>query len=199
MKFDLYDFDKTVFPHDSETCFLFFCMLRRPWLLLIAPYLLVCLILFFAGCGDRFKGRCFAFLRFIDGEKMAKRFWEKHSKDIYPFFLPENRKNPTVVCSASPEFLLKDICAKFGVHTLVATRMNPKTGEIIGKNCKNTEKVVRLNESLPGAQYENVFSDSAFSDIHIFRLGTRCYFTRGGKPKETPLADIEKRIGKKSD
>ena len=196
MKFDIYDFDKTVFPYDSETCFLFYCLLRRPWLIVIAPYLLVCLALFFAGFGDKYKGRCFTFLRFINAEKMVDGFWAKREKDIFPFFLPVNRKNPAVVCSASPEFLLRGVCNKYGVHTLVATRMNPKTGKIDGKNCKDIEKVSRLNTALPGAQYENVFSDSASNDIHIFRLGTRCFLTKGGKPRETSLADIEKQVGK---
>ena len=77
MKYDLYDFDKTVYPYDSETVFLFHCLFRKPWLLILSPWLLLNLILFFLGFGDKFKGRCFTFLRFIDGEKEAKKFWEK--------------------------------------------------------------------------------------------------------------------------
>lgn len=56
------------------------------------------------------KGRFFCFLRFVNTEKMVKKFWEKNEKRIYPFFRPENRDLPAVVCSASPEFLLRPIC-----------------------------------------------------------------------------------------
>ena len=94
MKYDLYDFDKTVYPYDSETVFLFHCLFRKPWLLILSPWLLLNLILFFLGFGDKFKGRCFTFLRFIDGEKEAKKFWEKQEKKIYPFFRPETESAP---------------------------------------------------------------------------------------------------------
>ena len=156
MKYDLYDFDKTVYPYDSETVFLFHCLFRKPWLLILSPWLLLNLILFFLGFGDKFKGRCFTFLRFIDGEKEAKKFWEKQEKKIYPFFRPENRERPTVVCSASPEFLLRPICEKYGVDTMIATRMDPRTGTIIGRNCKDKQKPLRIAEALPNAEFVNV-------------------------------------------
>ena len=111
MKFDLYDFDKTVFPVDSESVFYLFCLVRHPWLIVILPYQLVCLACFFLKIGgDKMKGRFFCFLRFVNTEKMVKKFWEKNEKRIYPFFRPENRDLPAVVCSASPEFLLRPIC-----------------------------------------------------------------------------------------
>ena len=99
MKFDLYDFDKTVFPVDSESVFYLFCLVRHPWLIVILPYQLVCLACFFLKIGgDKMKGRFFCFLRFVNTEKMVKKFWEKNEKRIYPFFRPENRDLPAVVC-----------------------------------------------------------------------------------------------------
>ena len=90
MKFDLYDFDKTVFPVDSESVFYLFCLVRHPWLIVILPYQLVCLACFFLKIGgDKMKGRFFCFLRFVNTEKMVKKFWEKNEKRIYPFFRPE--------------------------------------------------------------------------------------------------------------
>ena len=81
-EFDLYDFDKTVYPQDSETVFLFYCLFRRPCLLILAPYLLFNLILFFLGFGDKYKGKCFTFLRFIDGEKMFGEDYELCTVDM---------------------------------------------------------------------------------------------------------------------
>ena len=98
-EFDLYDFDKTVYPQDSETVFLFYCLFRRPCLLILAPYLLFNLILFFLGFGDKYKGKCFTFLRFIDGEKMAAEFWKNQRKRIYPIFNPET-STPSIVVVA---------------------------------------------------------------------------------------------------
>lgn len=193
-KFDLYDFDKTVYPQDSETVFLFYCILHRPYLILITPWLLLNLILFFLGFGDKYKGRCFSFLRFIDGEKMAERFWASQKKNIYPIFEPQNRERPVVVCSASPEFFLKPICREYGVHTLIATRMNPKTGEIQGFNCKDKQKPLRLAETLPDAKFINVYSDSLKNDIHIFELGERCFHAQKGILTEISIEEIRNKV-----
>ncbi len=198
MKFDLYDFDKTVYPHDSETDFLLYCMARKPWLAFLIPYQAVCLALFFLGFGDKFKGKCFVFLRFVDGEKEARRFWQKKRDRIYPIFNPENRSGrPIVVCSASPEFFLKPICDEFGVDVLIATRMDKKTGEIIGNNCKDKQKPLRLAERLPDAEFVNVYSDSLKNDIHIFRLGKKCFHAVKGTLTQMTLDEIEKRVQSK--
>lgn len=195
-KFDLYDFDKTVYPWDSETVFLFYCILHRPYLIILAPWLALNLILFFLGFGDKFKGRCFSFLPFIDGEKMAKKFWDKQQKNIYPIFNPENRERPVVVCSASPEFFLKPICEKYCVHTLIATRMNPKTGRIYGFNCKDKQKPVRIAETMPQAEFINVYSDSLKNDIHIFELGKRCFHAQKGVLTEMSIEEIRRKVNK---
>ena len=195
-KFDLYDFDKTVYPQDSETVFLFYCLLHRPYLIILAPWLLLNLILFFLGFGDQFKGRCFSFLRFIDGEKMAKKFWDNQQKNIYPIFEPSKRERPIVVCSASPEFFLKPICDKYEVHTLIATRMDSKTGKIYGYNCKDKQKPIRLAETLPNAEFINVYSDSLKNDIHIFELGQKCFHAKKGTLTEMSIEEIRKKVNK---
>ena len=195
-KYDLYDFDKTVYPWDSETVFLFYCILHRPYLIILVPWLAINLILFSLGFGDKFKGRCFSFLPFINGEKMAKNFWDKQQKNIYPIFNPENRERPVVVCSASPEFFLKPICEKYGVHTLIATRMNPKTGKIYGFNCKDKQKPLRLAKALPEAEFINVYSDSLKNDIHIFELGQKCFHARKGTLTEMSIEEIRRKVNK---
>ncbi len=195
-KYDLYDFDKTVYPQDSETVFLFYCLLRRPYLILLAPWLLLNLILFFLGFGDQFKGRCFSFLRFINGPKMAEKFWKNQKKNIYPIFNPENRTRPIVVCSASPEFFLKPICDEYKVDVMIATRMDPKTGRIDGFNCKDKQKPLRLAEALPDAKFINVYSDSLKNDIHIFELGQKCFHAQKGNLKEISIEEIRNKVNK---
>lgn len=196
MEFDLFDFDKTIFPYDSETIFLFYCLRKHPLLILTAPYLLFHLILFFLGFGSSHKGKCFAFLRFIDGEKEAEEFWKKNDGRIFDFFRKRDNSRPVVLCSASPEFLLKPFCEKYGIHTLVATRMDPGTGRIIGENCKDREKVIRLGEAVPDAVFKNVYSDNVKSDVYIFSLGEKCFVARHGTVTETPFEEIRKIAGK---
>ncbi len=95
-----------------------------------------------------------------------------------------DRTRPVVVCSASPEFLLQPICDALGVQHVIATQVDPKTGILLGKTCKHTEKVRRLNESLPDVVYDNVYSDSIKYDTPILKLGKSAYQIIRGVPKE---------------
>ena len=136
------------------------------------------------------KANSFCFLQSIDGEKFAEDYWDKNLKNIYPFFLPENRDLPAVVCSASPEFLLKPVCEKLCVDKVIGTQMDPKTGYIKGKNCKNAEKAARISKELPDYSFYCAYSDSLKHDKPILELGERAFLAKKGKIKEIHINRI---------
>ena len=191
MEYDIYDFDKTVYPHDSETVFLFYSMLTHPLLWFLIPYQIVCITLYALGAGDKYKGKCFVFLRFANGEKLVEKFWKKQTKRIYPIFEKERRGFPTLVCSASPEYLVKPLCEKYGVEKVIATKADIKDGVIIGKNCIRKEKVRRIKEELPDINIRKVISDDLKNDIPIFRLGKECYKAEKGILTKMSIEEIE--------
>lgn len=186
MKANLYDFDKTIFPTDSETIFWLFCLKKHPKLLRFLPGQMINMIRFSLKLGDtdKLKSRLFSFLKAVDSEKMVQDFWDENDKYIYPFFISRDTSLPTIVCSASPEFLLQPICDKLGVEKLIGTRMNPQTGEIAGRNCKSTEKVYRIEEEIPDYSFYCVYSDSLKHDGPIFALGERNFKATKGKIEE---------------
>ena len=179
MKLDIYDFDKTVLPYDSGSTFAIYCFLRHPYLLFLLPLYLGAALLFathIIGL-DRFKKRIFSFIRFINLDKNVKRFWDKHEKDIHPWFLKENRERECVIISASPDFLLEEIAKRLEVEYLICTRHDRKSGTLLYENCKCEEKVRRFRELFEGqdVEVENVYSDSIKFDRAIFSLGKRCF------------------------
>ena len=107
---DLYDFDKTVFYSDSGIQFWRFCIKKRPWLILYFPAQIVGGILFWfdIGTSARAKSLLTCFLKAIPWKKMVQEFWEENEKNIFPFFRPENRVRPAVVCSASLDFWIRE-------------------------------------------------------------------------------------------
>ena len=178
MEVDIYDFDKTVVPFDSGSTFLLFCVKRYPYLLLLLPYYLALGLLYGLRIFtlDRFKRHIFIAVRFIPLDKAVRAFWDRHERDVFPWFLPQNRARHTVVISASPDFLLREIAGRLQVETLLCTRHDPKTGTLLGRNCRGEEKVRRFHAAFgEDVRVRDVYSDSYRHDRPIFSLGERCF------------------------
>lgn len=190
---DLYDFDKTLLPFDSTTRFIFYCLLRYPWCLV--PILISGLAIIPAFLGiisfTDFKKVGFSFMMFIPRERAVKRFWDKYEKSLYPW--ARELKRPSVIISASPDFLLEEIYARLDFEMLICSRHNAKTGAIIGENCSCREKVRRLYEEYDrkAIRVVDVYSDSLGKDWPIFALAEgECYHIT--KNKKTPFKYEEK-------
>ncbi len=175
-KVDIYDFDKTVLPYDSALKYWGFCMLYRPWILVLLPLqfcwgmMMLCHIISVKTC----KKVSFWYINIINNERTVKKFWDRHEKDIYDWFRAENRQGETVVISASPDFLIEEICSRLGVDHVIATKYT-KRGTMIGENCRKSEKTRRFFEEIMDVEVENVYSDNTDHDRAIFDLGKQKY------------------------
>ncbi|MGN0458427.1 MAG: haloacid dehalogenase-like hydrolase [Eubacterium sp.] len=174
---DIYDFDKTIVPFDSGSLFSLYCFARYPWCIVVLPIIAVSMILMLLKIISftDFKKTCFMYVPLIPLKKAVKSFWDKHEKEVNPWFY--DRKRYAVVISASPDFLLEDISQRLGFDTLICTR-HGKNGIIIGENCRDEEKVRRLYEIFNRDEIEvmDVYSDSIRHDRPIFSLATdKCY------------------------
>jgi len=185
----LYDFDNTICAGDAGSGFWLFCLVRNPWLIVFLPVQAIGSFCYMLGIFHKIQRKfsVYCFLRVIDSEKMVEKFWDKRQKRIFPFFLERKRDLPTVVCTASPDFIIKPICERLGVEKVIATKVNTKTGKMISKACKRSEKVIRLEEELPGCEFSEVYSDSLKNDIFILKLGQRAFHTVHGKVSEIQL------------
>ncbi|HOO25684.1 MAG TPA: HAD-IB family phosphatase [Clostridiales bacterium] len=183
MKVDLYDFDKTVCPNDTAPVFWFYCLRKHPVIARHIPKQTLAFIKFLLGKYDttQFKEISFCFLADLDAERVAEKFWERRIKKIYPFFLPQNRDLPAVVVSASAEFMIKPVCDALGVHKLIGTQMDPKTGKIKGKNCRGPEKAQRIKNELEGYTFVKAYSDSLKNDGPMLDLALESYLANKGK------------------
>lgn len=192
---DIYDFDKTVVPFDSGSKFWFYCLVRNPWIVFCSLYQGIRALPFVLGLADldSAKKELFCFVRFINLEKNVKKFWDKYEKTVFEWFRKANRERPAVVISASPDFLLEEICSRLEVETLICTRHDRKTGTLIGRNCKGEEKVIRFNQQVSHSKVINVYSDSLKSDKPIFSLGERCFHIQpDGERRQFEFAQMYK-------
>ncbi len=179
---NLYDFDKTIFYKDSGSLFLFYIVRKKfslfPYLLKAGFY--ACLWGLKIVSAETFKTKAFSVLKRIDAEKIAQEFWDEYKDEHFPYY-DGNLQEDDVICSASPEFLVKAFFDKVNpTATVIATKCDIATGETEGKNCKGEEKVARLN-ALGFTEFENVYSDS-LTDIPILKMGKNSYLIKKGVP-----------------
>lgn len=183
MRIDLYDFDKTVYPSDSTMAFWLFCICRYPWILIYFPVQAVLFLLW----GVRilhtgtFKSLFLRFVWLIPTRRAVCRFWDQQEDKIYPWFHKAQRLRYTVVISASPDYLLEEICRRLQVDRLICTKGDSVTGKLLSPNCKGEEKVRRLYAEAEAFTVDTVYSDSLRSDAPIFALGETKIHTVSGR------------------
>ena len=176
---NIYDFDKTIFYPDSTASFFRYCLKKIPFTVVpTLPRTAAAALRYRAGKlrAKEFKQQLFSFLPAVgDLDALVADFWAKNEKRIGAWYLGQKRDDDLII-SASPRFLLAPICDKLGV-TLIATEMDPKTGQISGENCRDVEKPKRLFAAFPEARTERFYSDS-LSDAPMAELANEAYLVK---------------------
>ena len=176
---DVYDFDGTLYRGDSTADFFMHCLRNYPRIALTLPRTGVAA----AACfglhvvdKTRFKRALYHFLPHVPSVPYeVRRFWSHHKSAIDGPCAPQEGD---LVISASPEFLLRDICAERGWQ-LIASQVDPCTGHVLGPNCSGYEKVERLYERFPDVHVERFFSDS-LNDQPLADLADEAFLVQKG-------------------
>ncbi len=177
---NVYDFDHTIYRGDCTLDFYFFCILKNPLLLYYVPFQMFHFFLFKIGLEERtkFKSNFFIFLRGINNlSDCVDKFWEKHFSKIRAWYLKLDHRQDIIV-SASPEFLIEPVSRRLRVQELFATKINERTGKIVGKNCYGEEKVVRIEGILKSKRIQKAYTDH-LSDLPILLLAEEPFIVRG--------------------
>lgn len=176
---NVYDFDKTVYAGDSSLDFWKFCLRQSPKIVVYLPKTLWTFLLYLFGLRSKtqFKESFFRFLFGIpDSEEMVLRFWTVSESKLMPWFLSEI-DSPTLIISASPEFLLRPVAKKLGV-LLIASNVDPKTGRFLSKNCYGEEKLLRFSAEFPDVVIGRFYSDSR-SDAPLAACAQQAFMVFG--------------------
>ena len=134
-----------------------------------------------------FKEKMYRFLRAVpDVEKAVEDFWQIHKHKIKSWY-PKQKQDSDLVSSASPDFLLNNICRReLGVR-LIASIVDPKTGLYTGLNNHGEEKVRRLKEEYPNIEIKDFYSDS-LSDSPLARISNKAYLVDGDNITDWPIS-----------
>ncbi len=178
-----YDFDKTIFDGDSTAAFYFYCLRHQPRIMKWLPYQGWSFLLYSLKIIDKttFKERFYKFFTSIRNmDATLEKFWDKNICRIKKWYLEQSEEDDLII-SASPEFLLRPACERLQIKGLIASRVNPESGEYTGLNCWGEEKVRRLLEEKGDIAYDYFYSDS-YSDTPLAdRAKVQSFLVKGEK------------------
>ena len=173
---NVYDFDNTIYSGDSTKDFCRFCMrwhLSAVWRIAVSS---PAIFGYMTGklTKTETKQRLYSFLRTLsDVDRDVSEFWKQNEYKISPWY--REKKTPDdVVISASPEFLLKPVCEKLGIETLIASRVDKNTGIYDGLNCHGEEKLKRYRQVFGDREISEFYSDS-LSDAPLAEIAQKAF------------------------
>ena len=123
------------------------------------------------------KERVFSYLKRIDDvDSYVKDFWKTHQNKIKKWYINQQDK-ADVIISASPEFLLKPL-EKTMHFTVIASKVDKKTGHFSSKNCHDYEKIRRYEE-LFNNKIKKFYTDSIKADKAMLEYAKEGYIVKG--------------------
>lgn len=181
-----YDFDKTIYAGNCFVDFYFYCLLHRPYIVLLLPYQAIIGLFYVFRLIDRkmCKQLFHCYLFFIFGkDKLIVKFWRVHVRKIKQWYL-EQKRDDDVIVSATPKFFLEPVCSMLEIKYLVATEMNQRNGVICGDNCYGAGKVKMFQQLFDKDSKLIAFYSDSKSDIPMMKLAGKGYFVFGNQIKE---------------
>lgn len=178
---NVYDFDGTVYRGDSTVDFYLFCLGRHPSIIRFLPVQIKGFVLYKTGKLTKtvFKEYFFSFLKGIASpEELLKQFSDIYRKKLEKWYL-DRCCDGDVIISASPEFLLSGLLEGRNV-TVIASRVDIKSGKFIGDNCYGDEKVRRFKAVFGDIHADEFYTDS-HSDEPMTKLANMAFIVKNGK------------------
>ena len=140
------------------------------------------------------KEYLFSFLKYIkDIDKFVENFWQEKINNIKKWYLDQKDKSDVII-SASPEFLLKPLEKKLNI-SVIASRVDKKTGKFLSKNCHDYEKINRYEEQFNN-KIKNFYSDSIKADYPMFLYAKEAILVKKDELIKLDKKEIKKKIKK---
>ncbi len=183
---NVYDFDNTIYKGESVLHFFFFYIRKTPYLIKYIPKVIFALFKYKAGKISVEKALedyapfiedYFASIDDIKADSVV--FWDKHMKNIKPFYKILQRDDDVIV-TASPECTMEEICKRLGIRYCVGSVIDVKSGKI-ERLCMRSRKVPAFLDAFPDAHIENFYTDSPKNDAPLIELAENAYLVKGNK------------------
>lgn len=184
---NVYDFDDTIYDGDSAVDFIFSYLIKvDPTVLRYVPAVFVAIIKYKRGTisledfttkyADKLKKYTTAHSREI--AEFVEKFWDKRMHKIKPFYKTLQRSDDVII-TASPSFVISDICKRLGIQNVISTEFDLETGEM-KKACFREGKIDCFREVYPNGEIDDFYTDS-MNDKFLFPLAKRVFMVKGNQ------------------
>ena len=179
---NVYDFDGTIYKGDSTIDFYFYCLKKHPLIIGCLPKQVLAALCYKTKRISKtmFKEQFYCFVSKLENiDKDIIDFWNLKEKNIKNWY-KNMHMDDDVIISASPEFLLREICTRLEINNLIASKVDSKNGKYNGENCYGDEKIKRFYEQFPNGEIDKFYSDS-YSDEPMAKISKNSYMVKGEK------------------
>lgn len=177
-----FDFDQTIYDGYTGRDFCFFMTARRPWLVLLMPYLIVVALLTLFRMISVKKSAELLLMPYIRTKKLTyfvSKFWDKNEKRIMQWYKDIHRDDDIIV-SATPRFFLEEICRRIGVTRLICTEMDVKKSKIIEPYCYRDGKWRLFTEAFGEDAVLDEYYTDTMRDKYMLERANRGFFVKKG-------------------
>lgn len=183
---NVYDFDETIYDGESSVEFILAYLREDPRIITFMPTVFKVLIQYKREkiTFDDFVGKYADELKkyfetnTVDIPSLVTKFWDKRIRKIKPFY-KEIQREDDVIITASPKFMMKDICDRLGIRHLIATDFDIQTGEV-RKACFREGKIDCFREAFPDGIIDNFYTDS-LNDKFLFPFAKHVFMVKKDK------------------
>lgn len=183
---NVYDFDETIYDGESSLEFIFSYLRHDIGIIKFIPGIIKTVLKYEKGAitfDDFMNNYAKKITEYfsnnnVDLMPLVKGFWDRHEKQIKPFY-KELHRDDDVIITASPEFMMHDICERIGVRHLIATDFDIRTGEI-RRACFREGKISCFREAFPDGVIDDFYTDS-INDEFLFPFAKRVFMVKKNK------------------
>lgn len=182
---NVYDFDNTIYDGESVFDFYIFLLKRDFSLIKLMPKVLSVFIRYkrceitideLLGIAEMYVDKILE--RFPDMQSLVSEFWDKNCRKIKTFYL-ENQKEDDVVISASCGFLIREMCDRLGIKTVLASEIDLETRKIT-RVCFKDTKPEAFKACFKNGVIDRFYTDS-LNDSPMFEYAKEVYMVKGNR------------------
>ena len=181
---NVFDFDETIYDGESSVEFILRYMREDPSILRYLPSIAKTMARYYRGKAreeDFMRDYAPIFRRYFAIKKpdlapLVTEFWNGHIHKIKPFYKRIQRSDDVII-TASPRFMMEDICGRIGVKNLICTDFDIQTGEVRAA-CFREKKIGLFRAAFPDGEIDDFYTDS-LNDEFLFPLAKRVFMVKG--------------------